>query len=114
MEQTRIEHYQKKCKSIAEGQKVKLMPDGRVLKTISREKGGLRVLICTNDADEWLLDLIHYFHPSGIIQSSTTIIKKDLKQYLHLLQREGYQMEMISNKPKRTKFSSKMKLIKAV
>jgi len=104
MEQTRIDHYLKKYKTIAEGQKYKALPDGRVLKTIQKEKGGLRILICTNDADEWLLDIITYYHPSGRIISNTTIIHKDLNQYLYLLKTEGYEMTMLSDKPKRTKF----------
>lgn len=96
--QTRIQHYLKKDKTVATGYKGK--------------NDTSRFLICENEGDPegWLLDLIHYRMPSGSISSNITIIRKDLKMYLHLLQREAYIIHV--NSFRRQKKLNPMKRLK--
>jgi len=65
------------------------------LVTASKNKCNYKIIICTNDPDEWLLDWLHVQKKTGKLTYDSMIIAKDLPYRLKQLRKRGYKCNRV-------------------
>jgi len=57
---------------------------------LSKSHSPNSVLVCTDDEDEWFIDIVEYRTKSQVITNISTIIKKDLQDRLDWYYKNGW------------------------